>query len=72
MQSGLDIFQFDFMLVKPHDVPPLLCANVQIEMRFVVEQLVFTTPTFWKQELFYLSMLGLRLNHVSKRGPISR
>ena len=36
IQSDLDIFQFDFMFVKPHDVPPLLCFNVQIEMRFWV------------------------------------
>ena len=28
-KSDLDIFQFDFMLVKPHDVPPLLCFNVR-------------------------------------------
>ena len=33
-QSDLDIFQFDFMFMKPHDVPPLLCLNVQTEMRF--------------------------------------
>ena len=53
LQSDLRIFQFDFMFVKPRDVPPLLCANVQTKMRFGVEQLVFTTPTLWKQELFY-------------------
>ena len=40
-QSHLDMFQFDFMFVKPHDAPPLLCANVQIEMRFVGEQILF-------------------------------
>ena len=28
LQSDLDMSQFDFMFVKPHDVPPLLCANV--------------------------------------------
>ena len=28
-QSDLDIFQFNFMFVKPHDVPPLLCFNMQ-------------------------------------------
>ena len=33
MQSDLDIFQFDFMSVKPHDVAPLLRAKVQTEMR---------------------------------------
>ena len=44
-QSNLDIFQFDFMFVKPHDVPPLLCFDLQTEMRFGVEQLLFTTPT---------------------------
>ena len=52
-QSDLDIFQFDFMFVKPHDVPPLLCFNVQTEMRFWLEQLFFTPPTVWKQERFY-------------------
>ena len=52
-QSDLDIFQFDFMFVKPHDVTPLLCFNVQTEMRFWVEQLLLTMPTLWKQELFY-------------------
>ena len=41
------------MFVKPHDVPPLLCFNVQIEMRFGVEQLLFTMFTLCKQELFY-------------------
>ena len=53
LQSDLGICQFDFMSAKPHDEPPLLCANVQTEMRFGVEQLVFTTPTLWKQELFH-------------------
>ena len=53
MQSDLDKFQFDFMFVKPHEVPPLLYANVQTEMGFGVEQFLFTTPTLWKQELFY-------------------
>ena len=33
-QSDLDKFQFDFMFVKPHDVPPLLCFKVQTLMRF--------------------------------------
>ena len=41
------------MFVKPHDVPPQLCFNVQTEMWFGVEQLLFTTPTLWKQMLFY-------------------
>ena len=48
LQSDLDIFQFDFMFVKLHDVPPLLCFNVLTEMRFWVEQLLFTTSTLWK------------------------
>ena len=29
------------MFVKPHDVPLLLCFNVQAEMRFWLEQLLF-------------------------------
>ena len=32
-QSGLDIFWFDFMFMKWHDIPPLLCFNVQTDMR---------------------------------------
>ena len=27
----LDIFRFDFMFVKPRDVPPTFCFNVQID-----------------------------------------
>ena len=42
-----------FMFVKTHDVPPLLCFNVQTEMKFCAEQLRFTTPTIWTHELFY-------------------
>ena len=61
LQSDLEIFQFDFMFVKAHDVPLVLCFNVQTEMRFGVEQLLFTTPTHWKQELFY-SKSHLRKN----------
>ena len=40
-RSDPDIFQFDFKFVKPHDVPPLLCFNVQTEMGFGVEQLFY-------------------------------
>ena len=39
-QSDLDIFQFDFMFMKPRDVPPLLCLNVQTDMRFLLQQLL--------------------------------
>ena len=53
MQSDLDTFQFDFMFVKPHDVALLLCAKVQIEMRFGVEQLLFPEGRRCKKELFY-------------------
>ena len=38
------------MFVKTHDVPPLLCVNVQTEMRFRLKQLLFTTPTLCKQD----------------------
>ena len=41
-QSDLDIFRFDFMCVKPPDVPPLSCFNVQTDMRFW-----FTTAPFY-------------------------
>ena len=51
--SNLDIFQFDLMFVKPHNVPPLLCFNVQTEMRFGVEQLLFPEGMRCKKELFY-------------------
>ena len=40
-----------FMFVKPPDVPPLLCFNMQTEMKLCAEQLLFTTPTIWKHEL---------------------
>ena len=33
-QSHLDIFRFDFMFVKTHDVSPMFCFNVQSDMRF--------------------------------------
>ena len=45
--------EFDFMSVKPHDVAPLLRAKVQTEMRLWSRTALFTTPTLWKQELFY-------------------
>ena len=38
------------MFVKPRDVPPLLCFNVQTEMRFGVEQLLFLEGMRCKQE----------------------
>ena len=46
-----------FMFVKPHDVPPLLCFNVQTEMKFCAEQLLFTTPTIWKHGLVLVCTL---------------
>ena len=46
-----------FMFVKPHDVPPLLCFNVQTEMKFSAEQILFTTPTIWKHELVLVCTL---------------
>ena len=53
LQSDLDMFQFDFMFVKPHQVPPLHYANVLTEMRFGVEQLLFPEGRRCKKELFY-------------------
>ena len=41
------------MFVKPHHVSPLLCFNVQTEMIFVVEQLLFPEGRRCKKELFY-------------------
>ena len=41
------------MSVKPHDVAPLPRAKVKTEMRLWSRTALFTTPTLWKQELFY-------------------
>ena len=30
-QSDLDIFQFDFMIMKPRDMPPMFCFNVETD-----------------------------------------
>ena len=49
-QSDLDIFQFDFVLVNPHDVPPPLCVNVQTEMRSRLKQLLFPEVRGCKQQ----------------------
>ena len=35
------MFQFHFMFVKLHDVPPLLCVSVQTEMKFRLKQFLF-------------------------------
>ena len=45
-QSDLHIFRFDFMSVKPHDVPPLLCINMQTEVRFLLQQLIFDSAPY--------------------------
>ena len=52
IQSDLEPFQLDFMFVKPHDVPPLLCFNVQTEMRLRLKQLLFLEGRRCKKELF--------------------
>ena len=44
-QSDLDIFRFDFMFTKPHDVPSMFCFNVQTDMRFLLQQLL--APNFY-------------------------
>ena len=55
---NLHIFQCDFIFVKPHDV---LCVNVQTEMRFGVEQLLFPEGRRmiikWKYFLRYWSFV---------------
>ena len=55
-QSDLDIFQFDFMFVKPPgpmDVPPLLCFNVQTEMRFRLRiELTYQFQNYHFREIF--------------------
>ena len=50
------------MSVKPHDVAPLLRAKVQTKMRLWSRTALFTTPTLWKQELFY-SKVSFRLRN---------
>ena len=73
LQSDLDIFQFDYKFVKPHEVPPLLYANVQTEIRFGVEQLRFTTPSLWNptaNALQYINIGQISRNehfHVNNR-----
>ena len=73
LQSDLDIFQFDFMFPKPHDLPQLLCANVQTEMRFGVEQLLFPESRHCKYELFYGRIMPWQSPsiHLSVRPSIS-
>ena len=52
LQSDLDIFRFDFMFVKPPNVPPLFCSNDQTDMIFWLQQLLFcATPILSVQEL---------------------
>ena len=41
--ANLDIFWFDFMLVKPRDVLPMFCFNVQTNMIFLLQQLLHQT-----------------------------
>ena len=67
-QSDLDIFHFDFMFVKPHDVPPLLCFNVQNEIRFGVERLLLPEGRRFKKELFYpWSLFSLHVKAKQRR-----
>ena len=42
-----------FYVCETHNVLPLLCFNVQTEMRFWVEQLLFPEGRRCKKELFY-------------------
>ena len=67
-QSDLDIFQFDFMFVKPYDVPPLLCVNVHTEMRFRLKQPLFPEGRRCKKELFQAkSHFSLPVNAKQQR-----
>ena len=34
-----DLMKFDFMSVKPHDVHPMFCFNMQTDMRSLLQQL---------------------------------
>ena len=60
----------NYMLVKPPDVLPLLCFNVQTEMRFWVEQFLFPENMRCKNELFYskshfsLHVKAKQLRHI--------
>ena len=48
----------------------VVCVNVQTEMRFEIEQLLFTTPTLWKQELYIFIQKDPFANVVSKMAAI--
>ena len=54
------------MFVKPHDVPPLLCFNVQTEMGFRFKQLLFPEIRRCKKELFKAK------SHFSLQFPIAK
>ena len=71
-QSDLDIFQFDFMFVKPHDVPPLLCFNVQTEIRFGVEQLPFPEGRRCKKQHYVYPRVGEWVTQRAKWRPFCR
>ena len=58
------------MFVKPHDVPPLFCFNVQTEVRFSLLQLLFTAPTLWKFSAANLTLAGFpRTNALGESMP---
>ena len=46
-----DIFLFDFMFVKSHDVPRLFCFNVQNDITLLLEQLLFPGGSRCKNEM---------------------
>ena len=70
-QSDLDIFRFDFMFVKPLDVPPLFCFNVQTDMRFVLQWLLYPEGRRFKKgavaiklHIVYRQWAGIWFNYM--------
>ena len=43
-QLDVDIFRFNLIFTESHDVPPMLCFNMQTDMKFLLQQ--FLTLNF--------------------------
>ena len=69
-QLDLDIFQFNFRLVKPHDVSPLLCVNVQTEMWVRLKQLLFQEGSRCKKLGWYRIGSAVLILHAGVVGLI--
>ena len=60
------------MFVKPHDVPPLLCFDVQTEITFGVEHLLFPEGRGCEKELFYLFQFARQSKAAEARHVVSQ